>query len=115
MKHYGVFVVTAIVAAFVSCASALGEAQQDEIMVEVVERDTRRHVPKARVLVISEEGGRLAEAMTDESGYARLPVLPESTQPSFVLVERQGLFVSGLRWVKGFKRYYIVTVVLEVK
>jgi hypothetical protein len=113
-KRWRVLLPCLVVSLLIMCDGAYGDGLT-HISVEVVEQETRVHLAGARVAVISERGGLLAEATTDDKGRAELRSISEKAKPSFVLVERQGCFVSGLRWVTGFHRYYIVMNVLEVK
>lgn len=96
-------------------ATLPGKAEGKDIRIEVVNSANHRSVKGARVFVLSEAGKDLASSSTDEQGIARLPVLAESEQPKYVLVEHPAFFLSGMRWQSGLMEYYILVTVLTVR
>lgn len=93
-----------------------GDARATEkVRVEVIERETRQPLKGARVVILGQGGGVIAEATTDELGQAFLPRPRDSDRPLYVLAEPRGCFVTGLRWLKGQEEYYLLAGVLAVK
>lgn len=90
------------------------DQKRDQVLVEVVDLETRTRISGARVFVLSEDGRELATAYTDSSGTAILPLLTRDLRPKYVLVHHQAFFISGQLWRDRAREYYIVVTILRV-
>jgi hypothetical protein len=84
-----------------------GQPTSKPIEVRVQDSINHRRIAGARVFVLSGDGAELAAAATDLDGIARLPKLSKDLKPKYVLVEEEGYFISGARWLDGLLEYHI--------
>ena len=69
--------------------ASAGSSRSSLTRVLVVDAATRKRVPNARVFVLSDASGLLAEVRTDGDGLAVLPEIPPNKQPKYVFAEAQ--------------------------
>jgi len=65
------------------------------------------HLSKARVFILSSQGGLIEEATTNSDGVAELPIPEPASKPSLLLAELASFDVSGHRFREAAVEYCI--------
>lgn len=83
-----------------------GNPRSDAICIVVLDADSRRGIPNARVLTVSSRGLIDTGVVTDELGEASIAT--QTGDVRYIIVDHDSYFIGGLRWMEGVREYYIL-------
>ena len=83
--------------------------RRGRLSVEVVSMPSVKPVRGADVILILEEGREVSLGCTDREGRLETTGPSVEMRPRYILAKRRGYYISGLEWVEGLDRYFIMT------
>jgi hypothetical protein len=97
----------------IGCAAA-AQSSPETFRVEVADANSHRSLKGAQVFLLSEDGRRLASAVTNDQGIATMRRVDASQKPLYVIVDHPTYFLGGLRWRDGISSYYVLMTILTI-
>lgn len=60
------------------------------------------------MFIVSADGKELASTLTDDEGRAYFTPLNQDSTAKYILVDADGYFIGGTRWIEGLRDYFII-------